>query len=273
MAEDWAPDVSKKFLWAGSREQVCELAAAQGKPIMAMIMTTWCSACLILRASINDGKDVRELMDKFLVVYIQDGIGEGWRVGSHNYIPQAVFLRSDCSRMSPRANPHHRHFFADDAVLGAAMRQALRLEEKKPSAYVKASPFDEDLAEQLSELTSKDDIVAQAALQRKLIMIVVTQPWCIPCGRLIETINDGTAVRGLFPKFLVRHVQGDVEPPLWVDQGENYLPQIHFYDAEGKRVQVQGPQDKFKRFMERESVLASGMRLALGEEDPAPQGR
>eukprot|EP00929_Paragymnodinium_shiwhaense_P029364 TRINITY_DN16838_c0_g1_i1.p1 TRINITY_DN16838_c0_g1~~TRINITY_DN16838_c0_g1_i1.p1 ORF type:complete len:595 (+),score=132.00 TRINITY_DN16838_c0_g1_i1:113-1897(+) len=268
MAEDWAEDVAKRFVTIDTKEAICEKAASEGKPIMALVMTTWCSACLILRASINEGKEVRQLLEKFLLVYIEDGIGAGWRIESHNYIPQAIFLRSDCSRMNPRVKPQYRHFFADDAILGAGMRQALRLEAKKPTAYVKASLFDEDIAEQLTEYTKKEEIMAEAAKEKKLIMIVVTQPWCTVCHRLIQSINDGATVRELLPRFVVRHVEGTVEPPLWVDAGENYLPQVHFYDHEGARVEVQGPQDKFKRFFESEAIVASGMRLALGEEDP-----
>jgi hypothetical protein len=266
MDEHFEADISQHFLQtpAVTKEQICERAKAAGKPIMVIISSQWCSACLVLRGSVNTGQEVRALLPSFTVVYAEDGWGNQWRQEGHEYIPQVNFFRPDCTTRLPAfASSNFRYFFSDDARLAAGMRLAIQAGARP----LRESPFDQDIAELLLETDDREAAFAAAAAAGKPLMVLITQPWCSICAGLIRSVNAGSGVRNLLPSFTTLHISKEEKVSQWMELMENYIPQAYFFNPDGTAINIQGPLFKFKRYFEKDNGLADAMRLALGGDE------
>merc|ERR1712159_790369 len=97
-------------------------------------------------------------------------------------------------------------------------------------------------------------------------MVILTQPWCEACTKLIQSVNAGAKAKHLFDSFVISHAYGDDALANWQPTGENYVPQVLFFDADGNRLDVRSPYTQHKHFFVTDEELADGMARALRAE-------
>merc|ERR1719359_1091624 len=63
-------------------------AQEQGKVLMVVVTEPWCGACKRLKSSINDSKEVKNLLQEFTVVLAEGTDGADWKgISGAGYIP------------------------------------------------------------------------------------------------------------------------------------------------------------------------------------------
>merc|ERR1712217_372405 len=144
LAFEWDPEVSKHFVQPGTSEAVRKRAADMKKPILILIMTRWCRACLALRGTINAGLQTRYMLDDFAIQYSEGQEAREWQEKGHDYIPQAHFFDERGGRLDVQASPQYKHYFSDDETLAMGMRRALKLIGRHKE--VRDSPWARDIA-------------------------------------------------------------------------------------------------------------------------------
>jgi len=262
LADEWDPGVSSHFLVNSNSELVRAQAAKENKPIMVLIMSQWCRACLHLRGAVNKGLQARHYLDDFVVLYSEGPEGREWQVKGHDYIPQAHFFDSRGSRLKVHASEKFHYYFSDDETLAAGMRKALE-QIGRAAKMPRQSPWAADIVEQSTESMDPATVKAAAATAEKPLMVIIWQPYCGVCQALIKKVNAGTRFRELLPNFVFTDVHGDAPMKTWQEPGEYYIPQAYFYNKHGDGLDVRGPQEKFKRFFQSEEELADAMTKAL----------
>jgi len=136
-------------------------------------------------------------------------------------------------------------------------------DDHKKALFDPQHSFADDLKATIVNQPSLADMKKKAAAAKKPFMVLVTTHWCDACKVLVEQINAGTAVKNLFPSFVVGHAYGDAGIRDWQASGENYVPQAHFFDADGKPLNIASQTKGFKHFFMNDPDLASGMEAAL----------
>lgn len=262
LADEWDPEVASHFMVNSSSELVRARAADENKPIMVLIMSRWCRACLYLRGAVNKGLQTRYHLDHFIILYSEGPEGREWQVQGHDYIPQAHFFDPRGSRLTVHASDKFHYYFSDDETLAFGMRKALELVGRAVK-MPRQSPWANDIAEQSTESMDPMTVKAAAATADKPLMVIIWQPYCGVCQALIKKVNAGIRVRELLPNFVFTDVHGDEPMKTWQEPGEFYIPQAYFYNKHGDALDVRGPQEKFKRFFENEDELADAMKKAL----------
>jgi len=265
VAEIFDSDIASHFSDSVEFEDVRRKAGRKGKPIMALLMVRRDMSCMALRYSMNKGREVRSLLERFVVVYIEDngGKAKAFQQDGQEYVPQTHFFTKDGKRLAVHSSPTYKYMFGDEAALAEGMRKALKMTEGSWKSWF-TSPFDLDIDSQVAPTSEPAEVHKLAKDSNKPLMVLVTQPWCPVCKNLIKTINGGSKVRELLPSFLFVHA-GEEKKALgeWQEKGENYVPQAYFYTAAGDPLEVLGPNPRWKRCFDTERRLAKAMKLAL----------
>lgn len=294
-AVDWSKEVVGHFVEPHTREHVNGLAKDKNKPIMVIAMTTWCGACSGLRKSVNDGKLVNPLLDKFVVAYAtEEGEANVWTVPGENYVPQVYFFNPSGEQLHIHAEGNFKYFFSDEARLEGAMKEALKLvgegtvgQAKGASAPVpgleeekikiEASPhpehkevifdpshaFDKSISGHFLENIKPEDLHKKAIEANRPFMVVLTQEWCKACQDLVTSVNGGTHAKDLLSAFVVSHAYGEEGLENWQPREANYVPQALFFDVDGTLMDVKSKYDKFQHFFSSDEELGAAMATAL----------
>jgi thiol-disulfide isomerase/thioredoxin len=107
-------------------------AKDEGKVLVAVVTEPWCGACKRLKSSINDSKEVKNLLGEFTVVLAEGSDGAEWKgVSGAGYIPQILFFdpTTGYEKMIAGANSgndKYPYFFGSAQQLAVGMRTAMR---------------------------------------------------------------------------------------------------------------------------------------------------
>jgi len=308
-AAEWSTDVTSHFVEPHTREGVKADSSAKSKPAMVIVMTSWCSACAALRASVNDGTQVKPLLDKFTVAYsMEEGAANVWTEAGQDYVPQVYFFDSAGSQLHVHAadNEKYKYFFSSEVSLAKAMTEALALvakgsvgaaredagpvegaqneKDKQTKQHIEANQdaqkeqkpvfdpshaFDEIVAGHVHTNLSPEDIRQKAADANRPFMVLLSTSWCEACKDLIHSINAGKLTKDLLKDFVVMHAHGKEGLANWQPEGEDYVPQALFFDPDGTLLSVKSKYDKFKHFFSNDEELGSAMAMALDESKAA----
>lgn len=265
-AVQWGKDVAAHFFEPTDPSHVHAEAGKINKPTMAIVMTQWCGACNNLRASVNSGTKVKALLDKFLVVYVEDDATKHeWSKSGEDYVPQVHWFSPVGRRLAVYAETEaYKHYFADEDTLEAAMQKALELTASEESHTVNpAHAFDESFSAHFLDNLKPEEMRSKAVEANRPFMVLLTQVWCDACHDLVDSINKGKEVKDLLDAFVVTHAYGDDGLRNWQPEGENYVPQVLFFDADGSLLDVKGPREEYKHFFSSDSDMGSAMAMAL----------
>mmetsp|Transcript_128973 Transcript_128973/g.248500 ORF Transcript_128973/g.248500 Transcript_128973/m.248500 type:complete len:468 (+) Transcript_128973:42-1445(+) len=283
LADPWGgtrflDEVSTLFVQPPTVERVKEEAAKTGKPIMVIIMTTWCSACKGLRYQINTGTRIRSLMESFVVVYFDhdDGAASSWKTEADvQYVPQTYFFNSDAVRLNVESSLASRGFkysYTDQTTLIEGMSKALALVQPQGSSPpVSDHAWASNIKEKLFDSFEPQRLQDKAAAEGKPYMVILTQDWCEACDFLINSVNQGDQVRKLLPSFVASHAYGPNGLSTWQRKGEQYVPQAYFFNSDGSPLDVPAPHAGYRYFFVSDQELAAAMTSALELKSAAPE--
>jgi len=108
-------------------EDIRRQATEANRPFMVLLTQVWCDACHDLVEAVNKGNQVKDLLDAFLVTHAYGDEGlRNWQPEGELYVPQVLFFDVDGTLLDVKS-PHeeYKHFFSDDAEMGAGMSMAL----------------------------------------------------------------------------------------------------------------------------------------------------
>lgn len=287
----WGKDVVAHFVEPHTREHVQEVAKTKGKPVMVIAMTSWCGACAGLRRSVNDGNKVRPLLDKFVVAYaMEEGLANVWTERGQDYVPQIYFYNSQAQQLHVHGESEtYKYFFGDEGNLATAMQKALDLVAKgsvgegpaptpaPAPADGSSSPapdpnvpifdpehaFDESVAGHFLTNLTPEEVRKKAIEVNRPFMVMLTTSWCHACKDLIQSVNSGKDTKDLLHAFVNLHAHGDKGLQDWQPQGEDYVPQVLFFDVDGSLMDVKSKHEKYKNYYSDDAALGAGMALAL----------
>lgn len=264
------------FVEPHSPVHVHEEARKVNKTSMVIVMTTWCGACAGLRKSVNAGNKVRPLLDKFVVAYAEDDDQKhDWTVPGQDYVPQVYFFTPDGTRLPVYASTEkYKYFFADENTLSDAMTRALDLAAKgsgqDPQHSGNFDPvhgFDKSIVDSFLDNLKPAEIQKQALEANRPFMVIISQPWCEACQKLVQSINEGKETKDLLSAFVVTVAHGNEGQAAWPTPGQDYVPQTHFYDFDGTPLISNSPHaDRgYPHFFSTDKELAAGMAVALDQ--------
>lgn len=262
--EGWAKDVAAHFVEPHLPEHVHAEASKANKTAMVIVMTTWCGACNNLRISVNSGTKVKSLLDKFTVAYSEDEEGKNaWQEHGQDYVPQVYFFSPSGKKLGVHTETEkYKYFFSDENTLERGMKEALALTETGGTGG-NAHELDASIKEHFSQNVKPAEMQAKALELNRPFMALVTQEGCDACQDLIQSINGGYQVKDLLDSFLITHAHSYEALRDWQPDGENYVPQVLFFDTDGTLLDVKGPHAEYKYFYSDETEMASGMSMAL----------
>jgi len=287
LATEWSKEVAARFVEPHTRQHVQEVAGKQGKPVMVIAMTTWCAACSALRSSVNTGTKVNSLLDKFVVAYApEEGLENVWTEAGQNYVPQVYFYSDKGKQLGVFSeSPQYKYYFADEVHLETAMLKALELMASGTGAVDAAAPpgekatspapdpavavfdpahaFDDSISGHFLANMPPEEIRAKAVEANRPFMVMLTTSWCHACKDLIESINGGKETKDLLNAFVCLHAHGDKALSEWQPKGEDYVPQVLFFDVDGSLMDVNSKSPEYKHFFSSDSELGAGMAAAL----------
>merc|ERR1719223_1476886 len=87
--------------------------------------------------------------------------------------------------------------------------------------------------------------------------------WCGACAGLRSSINDGNKVKPLLDKFVVAYAMEEGLENVWTERGQDYVPQVYFYNSKGQQLGVFADSDKYKYYFADEDHLEKAMLKAL----------
>jgi len=276
------------FVEPHTREHVQEVAGKQGKPVMVIAMTSWCAACSALRSSVNTGTKVNSLLDKFVVAYAsEEGLANVWTERGQDYVPQVYFYNDKGKQLAVYAeSSQYKYYFSDEVHLETAMHKALDLmasgtgtvgDAPAPPGEKATSPapdpgvavfdpahaFDDSIAGHFLADMKPEEIRAKAVEANRPFMVMLTTSWCHACKDLIQSINGGKETKDLLNAFVCLHAHGDKALSEWQPQGQDYVPQVLFFDVDGSLMDVNSKYPEYKHFFSSDSELGAGMASAL----------
>jgi len=285
LANQWSKDVVAHFVEPHTRAHVQEVAAEKSKPVMVIAMTSWCAACSSLRSSVNSGTKVNPLLDKFVVAYApEEGLENVWTEKGENYVPQVYFFNSKGQQLGVFAeNEKYKYYFADEVHLEKAMLRALdmmasgtdgnvHVAVEKPTTpapdpnvavFDPAHAFDESIQGHFLPDMSPEEVRAKAVEANRPFMVLLTTSWCHACKDLIQSVNGGRETKDLLNAFVCLHAHGDKALQDWQPKGEDYVPQVLFFDVDGTLMDVNSPSAEYKHFFSSDKDLGVGMAAAL----------
>eukprot|EP00935_MAST-01C_sp_MAST-1C-sp1_P000123 g123.t1 len=88
-----------------------------------------------------------------------------------------------------------------------------------------------------------DDAKAKAKEANKPLLVFITEEWCGACKNLKREMNAGSSVKDKLANFVVTHVSGEAAAA-WKEDGHGYVPQNYFFNADGSKMDVAGPNAK-----------------------------
>jgi len=285
LANQWSKDVIARFVEPHTRAHVQRVAAEKSKPVMVIAMTSWCGACAALRTSVNSGTKVNPLLDKFVVAYApEEGLENVWTERGQDYVPQVYFFNSKGQQLGVYAETEkYKYYFQDEVTLEKAMLQALDMMasgtvgkvpgaiEKPPSpppnpdvaVFDPAHAFDESIKGHFLPNMSPEEVRAKAVEANRPFMVLLTTSWCHACKDLIQSVNGGKETKDLLNAFVCLHAHGDKALADWQPEGEDYVPQVLFFDVDGTLMDVSSKNAEYKHFFVSDKDLSVGMAAAL----------
>jgi len=272
----WSEEVKHHFVEPHSPIHVHELAGKAGKMSMVIVMTTWCGACAGLRKSVNAGTKVRPLLDKFIVAYAEDDDQKhDWTVPGQDYVPQVYFFTPTAKRLPIYAgSEQYKYFFSDENTLADAMARALDLAAKgdpqdqhHSGSFDPVHGFDKSIVDMFRDNLKPQEIQKQALESSKPFMVLISQPWCDACQKLVQSVNSGKETKELLSAFVITIAHGEEGQADWQQPGQNYVPQTYFYDFDGTPLISNGPYSDrgYPHFFSNDTELASAMAVALDQ--------
>lgn len=275
-------EVERVFVKPPTMERVKEEAAKTGKPIMILIMTSWCTACKGLRYQINTGTRIRNLMEYFVVAYIDnDGGGAEWKTDQNvQYVPQTYFFNSAAASLhveSALASRGFKYSYTDEPTLLEGMHKALAMATHGSGHTQVTGPplpgheWASNITEHFFDSFEPQRIQDKAAAEGKPYMVILTQDWCDACVVLMQSVSAGEKVRNLLPSFVVSHAHGPDGIRMWQRKGEHYVPQTYFFNQDGAPLDVPAPNPQYRYFFSTDQELAAAMSSALELKSAAPE--
>lgn len=272
----WSEEVRGHFVEPHSPIHVHEVAGKAGKASMVIVMTTWCGACAGLRKSVNAGSKVRPLLDRFVVAYAEDDDKKhDWTVPGQDYVPQVYFFTADGKRLPIYAgSEQYKYFFSDENTLADAMTRALDLiakgdtqDQHHSGNFDPVHGFDKSIVDMFLDNLKPQEIQQKALEANKPFLVLISQPWCEACLKLVQAVNSGKETKELLGAFVVTIAHGEDGQAAWQQPGQNYVPQAYFYDIDGSPLLVNGPHaDRgYPHFFSNDTELASAMAAALDQ--------
>jgi thioredoxin-related protein len=91
-AENFDDEVSKHFIESNTPSHAKESAKKQNKPLLVLLTRKGCGDCQNLKSSVNRGKEVKQLLEKFVVVHAENEKIAQWQLVGHEYAPQTMIF-------------------------------------------------------------------------------------------------------------------------------------------------------------------------------------
>lgn len=232
------------------------------------------------------------MLEKFVVAYaMEEGPANVWTPPGENYVPQVYFFNSDMKQLPIYVDSdRYKYFFGGEDSLGPAMRKALEMQASgsvgeppagatPPPAGQPTSPaptpdpnvpifdpahaLDAKLSGHFLDNLKPEDLRKKATEQNRPFMVWLTTSWCHACKDLIASINSGSHTADLLHAFVNNHAYGDDGLAAWQPEGEDYVPQVLFFDVDGTLLDVKNKYPKYKHFFATDEEVGTGMALAL----------
>jgi len=230
------------------------------------------------------------LLDKFVVAYAsEEGLENVWTERGQDYVPQVYFYNAKGKQLgifNPDSDTY-KYYFADEDHLEKAMLKALDMMAsgtgehapvldnsgvEKPTSpapdpgvavFDPAHAFDESIKGHFLPSMSPEEIRAKAVEANRPFMVMLTTEWCHACKDLVQSINGGKQTKDLLNAFVCLHAHGDKALAEWQPKGEDYVPQVLFFDVDGTLMDVNSKSPEYKHFFSSDKELGVAMAAAL----------
>lgn len=136
------------------------------------------------------------------------------------------------------------------------------------AAFILASPghaaeWAQEVVEQFVEPHTREHVEQVASEKSKPVMVIAMTTWCGACSLLRGSVNSGSKVRPLLGKFVVAYATEEGEANVWTEAGQNYVPQVYFFNSRGEQLQVFSESPQYKYYFSDEANLERAMLKAL----------
>jgi thiol-disulfide isomerase/thioredoxin len=125
-----------------------------------------------------------------------------------------------------------------------------------------AEDWQADITSHFVEPHTRENVLQLAKEKNKPAMVIVMTSWCAACAGLRKSVNSGTKAKPLLDKFVVAYAMEEGPANVWTEAGQNYVPQIYFFNAAGNQIHVYN-EGQFKYFFADEDHLSRAMESAL----------
>lgn len=201
------------------------------KKMLLIIHKSWCSSCKALKPKLAKHQEFAELSNKFVMVNAGDndeGKGEQFDVDG-KYVPRIFFLDSNGNVEKDIWNEgtkhkHVKYYYQDGEELVAAMKRALKIEDKpKPASD---NGWGKDI-----KWYSVEEGFEKAKESKTPVMLIVHKSWCGACKSLKKKVAKSSEIAELSKQFIMINIEDDSgKSAEKFDVDGAYAPRMFFID-------------------------------------------
>jgi hypothetical protein len=124
--------------------------------------------------------------------------------------------------------------------------------------------LNEDLASQFLRNPKRAYAMRVAKKANRPLMVILTQRNCAACHNLLQSINAGTELHYLLPRFVAVHADTQKGWKAWQLAGHDYMPQTLFFaPGEKNLLPILGTSDESPHFLHDADTVVWGMTTCL----------
>lgn len=124
---------------------------------------------------------------------------------------------------------------------------------------------------QFTSAVSMAAVKKKIAAENKAAIVFVTQPTCGACVNLKASVAKNLGLKKDLDNYILVHAEGDAGKQ-WHAPGETdgYIPRVYFLDAQGKFLDIKGPNKKYSHFFSSADDLVSALPKMNEDDDFDP---
>jgi len=133
----------------------------------------------------------------------------------------------------------------------------------KPGLATDGINWGKDVTAHFVEPHTREHVFAAASEKSKPVMVIAMTSWCGACAGLRASVNGGAKVRPLLDKFVVAYAMEEGRENVWTELGQDYVPQVYFYNSQAQQLHVYAESEKYKYYFADEVHLETAMLKAM----------